>query len=129
MLRYPTKVAHSPVGLGWRCLVHYGQIIHHKAFQRYDFGKTKNNELYGQDTPPEYDLSKIAVPMALYQGDLDILSNPTDVAWLVNDSGINKDLIKLDRMLHKAHNGFNIGADMSFITEDVIPMIMEVHAA
>ena len=41
-------------------------------------------EIYGQDTPPEYDLSKVTAPLALYWAEND---------WLANPSVINNKLI------------------------------------
>ena len=33
--------------------------------------------MYGQDTPPDYDLSKVTAPVALYWGDNDWLAQQT----------------------------------------------------
>lgn len=89
------KWAHTPAGSGWRNLVHYAQIIKSKDFVRYDYGKKKNTAKYGQEKPPKYDLSQIKVPMTLYHGDIDKLSNPTDVAWLLDEaqSGLKSSLV------------------------------------
>ena len=65
--------------------------------------------------------------MALFHGGVDPLANPTDVAWLVNDSDLDKSLIKKVKMLNFAHVSFELGTDMSYITDDVIPLIKEVH--
>ena len=45
-------------------------------FCRYDFGPEKNNEIYGQDEPPEYDVTQITAPVALYWSDNDWLAEP-----------------------------------------------------
>jgi hypothetical protein len=37
-----------------------------------------------QDYPPIYDVTKVTVPVYLFSGDLDILADPDDVAWLAN---------------------------------------------
>lgn len=42
--------------------------------------------MYGQRTPPEYDLSKIETPMAMFSGDVDGLGDKADVAWLLDES-------------------------------------------
>ena len=42
----------------------------------YDFGKHKNIEVYGQDTPPEYDIEKVTAPVVTYWGDNDWLAAP-----------------------------------------------------
>ena len=41
-----------------------------------------NLRLYNSSTPPAYDLSKIEVATALFQGDLDDYADPEDVEWL-----------------------------------------------
>ena len=87
--RYPDKMAHQPAGAGWRTLIHYGQIIAKGKFQRFDFGKSENLKKYGQEVPPEYDLSKIKVPTALFTGDIDTLADQKDVKWLKEESGLN----------------------------------------
>ena len=44
-----------------------------EKFCAFDYGD-ENQDIYGQDTPPEYDLSKVTVPTALYWGDNDWLA-------------------------------------------------------
>ena len=43
-------------------------------FQRYDYGKTKNQQLYGQPTPTDYDLSKVTCPVYIFWGQNDKVS-------------------------------------------------------
>lgn len=38
MLRAKTYLTHYPSGAGFRCAVHYAQLINAGQFQRYDFG-------------------------------------------------------------------------------------------
>ena len=84
--RFPDKESHNPSGSGWRNLVHYGQIIKAKQFQRYDFGTDENMKKYNSQTPPLYDLSAIPLKMALLSGDVDQLGDQTDIAWLKDES-------------------------------------------
>lgn len=76
--------AHTGVGSGWRNLVHYAQIFASGKFQRYDHGSSGNLQKYGQETPPEYNLTKIEIPMAFFWGDVDTIGNPTDIGWLLD---------------------------------------------
>jgi hypothetical protein len=85
-LRYADIETHNPSGSGWRNIVHYGQIIKAKQFQRYDFGSEENMKKYNQATPPKYDLSAIPLKMALMSGDVDQLGDPTDITWLKDES-------------------------------------------
>lgn len=118
--RWADKVAHSPAGSGWRNLAHYALIIREKAFVRWDAGKKENMKRYGQATPPEYDLSKVNVKMIFAHGDVDALSNPTDVKWLMDksQSKLNTDLLVFQKQYHFAHSSFSMSMDVSYITDD-----------
>ncbi|KAJ6237575.1 sterol esterase tgl1 [Anaeramoeba flamelloides] len=64
-----------------KIILHWMQQLRKQTFDRYDFEDEKKNLVkYGQKTPPEYDLSKINCPMALYSGGADSLSNIEVVA-------------------------------------------------
>ena len=47
-----------------------------ERFCAFDY-KDRNQEIYGQDTPPDYDLAKVTAPVALYWGDNDWLAQQT----------------------------------------------------
>jgi lysosomal acid lipase/cholesteryl ester hydrolase len=52
-------------------------------FCRYDFGSSEANlNVYNSTSPPEYDLSKVSVPVALFWSDNDWLADPRDVDFL-----------------------------------------------
>lgn len=63
-------------------LIHYGQLIKSKKFLQFDFGRIKNQEKYGQPTPPEFQLSNIKTPVALLHSTYDSMTLPEDVALL-----------------------------------------------
>ncbi|XP_017023200.1 lipase 3 [Drosophila kikkawai] len=65
--------------------IHFLQLYKSHEFRQYDWGTKKNNELYGQDTPPVYDLSKITAPTHLYSSTNDALCGPEDVDTLVRE--------------------------------------------
>jgi len=46
-------------------------------FCKYDFGETKNMEVYGQKDPPIYDIKNIDCPIVTYWSDIDWLAEPT----------------------------------------------------
>jgi hypothetical protein len=61
--------------------------------------------------------------MAIFQGDLDQLSDMNDDAWLLSDqSGLNLDLVVYDKMLHFGHVSFMMANDMSYMN-DIINLI------
>ena len=75
----PTFMGMFPSGTSFRCVNHYRQMMNAKKFQKYDFGLEKNMEKYGQETPPEFDLSNIKdIPIALFCGKEDLLASPGD---------------------------------------------------
>ncbi|ODM97071.1 Lipase 3 [Orchesella cincta] len=75
----PTILGHVPAGSSVRNLVHYAQGVNSGLFRKYDHGRAGNLEAYGQETPPEYDISKITAPVALWWGENDWLGVKSDV--------------------------------------------------
>jgi len=69
-----TIMKHVPAGTSTNVLVHYGQEINSKRFCAFDHGE-ENIRIYGQETPPEYDLKKVTSPVALYWSDSDWLTH------------------------------------------------------
>lgn len=78
----PIIFGHTPAGASTKTLVHYAQGIISGKFGQYDYGSAKNLEIYHSVSPPEYNLSKIRVPIALHYADNDWLSSVTDVERL-----------------------------------------------
>ncbi|XP_014208794.1 lipase 3-like [Copidosoma floridanum] len=75
----PTILTYSPAGASTKSMIHYAQEINSGRFHRFDYGPDENMKKYNSSTPPDYDLSKIKVPMALFWGVNDFLAHPTDV--------------------------------------------------
>uniref|UniRef100_A0A6P8IGI2 Lipase n=1 Tax=Actinia tenebrosa TaxID=6105 RepID=A0A6P8IGI2_ACTTE len=82
--RLPIYISHTPAGTSVKNLIHFAQLHRSGKFQMYDYGsEEKNQKHYGQGTPPEYDVSSVAVPTALYWGGNDDLADPKDVKSLM----------------------------------------------
>ncbi|XP_043268017.1 lipase 3-like [Venturia canescens] len=75
----PVILSHSPAGTSTKTLVHYGQEINSGRFQAYDYGASKNREYYNNTSPPDYDISRVKVPVALFVADNDWLASSVDV--------------------------------------------------
>jgi lysosomal acid lipase/cholesteryl ester hydrolase len=73
----PVIMGHTPAGASVRSLVHYAQLVNTATFRKYNYGKATNLEIYGQETPPNYDISKITAPVALYWGQNDWMGAPS----------------------------------------------------
>ena len=90
-------------------------------FGRYDFPGTKENEkVYGQKTPPDYDLKAIDFPIAIFGGALDKLSDAIDVAWLREK--LAKHVI-FYHQYYAGHMTFTEGYDMDYFTRDVMSIL------
>ncbi|XP_059172791.1 gastric triacylglycerol lipase-like isoform X2 [Physella acuta] len=101
--RIPVYVAHTPAGTSVRDILHWGQAINSRNFQRFDYGSAKENmKHYGQPTPPLYDPKKVKVPVAVLRGDRDWLADPTDIAWLLPQIHVTHDV----RIPHYEHLDF-----------------------
>jgi len=81
--RLPVYLSHSPGGTSTRTMVHMGQMVNSKKFQAYDYGRKENEQHYGQKKPPQYDITQMEVPIAVYSGGRDWLADPTDVQNLL----------------------------------------------
>ncbi|XP_044739786.1 lipase 3-like [Chrysoperla carnea] len=77
-------LTHCPGGCSVNQLLHYTQQIEKGGFKKFDFGKRYNKQIYGQTTPPAYNLSNIKAPVYLLYGDADNLATPEDVKILHN---------------------------------------------
>ncbi|XP_072948174.1 lipase 3-like [Epargyreus clarus] len=78
-----TLFQHFPAGTSVRNMARYGQSMKTDRFQKFDYGKTKNLELYGSAVPPNYNLSAVSVPVVALYGRNDHLVDTKDVEWLV----------------------------------------------
>merc|ERR1719341_1291085 len=81
----PVILAHTPAGTSVHTVNHYAQLVKSKVFGMYDYGKLGNLAHYGQNTPPQYNLSLVTPPTALFWGENDYLADPQDVAKLIDE--------------------------------------------
>jgi len=80
----PVYLDHIPAGASTRPFVHYAQLHQlDNKFKKYDYGSSEANiDHYGTPEPPEYDLSKISAPVAIFAGDNDNLVATEDAEYL-----------------------------------------------
>ncbi|XP_032087790.1 lipase member M-like [Thamnophis elegans] len=62
-------------------IVHWSQTSHSGQFAYYDYG-SKNKDIYNQTTPPLYDIEAITIPIAMWSGGQDWVSQPPEIAQL-----------------------------------------------
>lgn len=68
----------SPSDFSWGQLLHYFQLVKVNKFQKYDFGFF-NQRIYGKSSPPQYDLTQVSAPVAIFHSDADLLTANVDV--------------------------------------------------
>eukprot|EP00731_Ephydatia_muelleri_P029819 Em0021g342a len=84
--RLEVYVTHTPAGTSVRNVVHWSQMIRSGLFCMYDYGSPNANmEHYGVPNPPNYNITQLQVPTALFSGGNDWVADPTDVAALTSE--------------------------------------------
>jgi len=81
--RWPVYSHHDPAGTSVKNLAHYSQLVRSGNWEKFDYGAAKNMVIYGQKTPPKYNLGDLKVPVALFTGGQDYLADPKDVAQMI----------------------------------------------
>ena len=124
--RYSMALSNMPAGSGIYTYVHYAQLIVSKtdAFKRFDHGKEENMKRYGQESPPDYDLSVIDYPIGIFSGDSDLMADPKDVKWTAEQ--LNHTLV-FNQEYHLGHLSFAMAKDMTFFTKDVMDLIKQYN--
>nr|XP_039250443.1 gastric triacylglycerol lipase-like [Styela clava] len=81
--RLAVFLAQTPSGTSLHNFIHMSQLVSSGRTQKWDFGSVAENmKAYGQESPPEYDVSKISTPVALFLGSRDDLADPRDARML-----------------------------------------------
>ncbi|XP_023301971.2 lipase 1-like [Lucilia cuprina] len=82
LARYPVIIGHVPAGCNLKQFVHYLQLIKSNRFCQYDYGREENMQRFNQNSPPDYPLAKITVPVALHYAYNDYLNSHINVKRL-----------------------------------------------
>ena len=103
-------------------MAHWKQLFDHGNFQAYDYGSAKlNQQHYGQNTPPLFDLTKIRVPIHLFAGASDLLADPTDVDFLWKT--LNSNAQGFYKIYNSGHLTFILGIDTNPWMNDLFKML------
>ncbi|XP_016851200.2 lysosomal acid lipase/cholesteryl ester hydrolase [Anolis carolinensis] len=81
--RIDVYAAHAPAGTSVQNIIHWKQAVHGGKLQAFDYGWLKNRFHYNQMEPPEYDITQMTVPTAIWSSGNDWLSGPADVDVLI----------------------------------------------
>lgn len=95
-LLLPHIVGHFPAGNSFNTIEHYIQIFQSGKFRQYDYGRAKNILIYNSVEPPDYNLTSITLPIALFYGPGDLLDN-----IMVNNEKIDKKNIDVRNIKNK----------------------------
>ncbi|CAH0403267.1 unnamed protein product [Chilo suppressalis] len=74
---------HFPAGTSLHNLAKYGQGVVSPKFAKFDYGRERNLELYGQINPPEYNLDAVSTPVVIIYGRNDGVVDHQDIKWLI----------------------------------------------
>ncbi|KAH9631579.1 hypothetical protein HF086_004740 [Spodoptera exigua] len=105
-------------GAALKQMAHYGQNIRDKIFRRYHYGSTGNQEKYGSELPPKYDLSKITTFVTMHYTLNDNLLDERDVLAMVAD--IPRAVARQVARTSFEHGDFVAAADAKELVTDYI---------
>ncbi|XP_063933999.1 lipase member J-like [Zophobas morio] len=107
-----------------KTLIHFSQEVNAGGhFQYYDYGISKNLNLYKSIHPPSYNLSKIRVPVHLFYGEGDRLSSEQDVLKLYDSLTMKKKsltCIPEDKSVRFNHADFTLARDIKELLYEVL---------
>jgi lysosomal acid lipase/cholesteryl ester hydrolase len=112
-----------PAGTSVKNMAHWGQLVRENRFGMYNYGKAVNLQKYGQEVPPDYDLSKIKIPVATFTGGYDVLADPMDVEKLQAILSDNEALVYSHKEEVYDHADFIIGLDAH---ERIYPIVLQL---
>lgn len=82
----PIFLSHFPDQGSTKSMIHFIQSMLTGDFRQFDYGPTKNPEIYnGSCKPPKYDLSKVKVPTIIFWSWNDNFATPNDVKKTASD--------------------------------------------
>lgn len=108
-------------------LLHWSQATRTGRFEAYDYGYEDNIIIYDSEKPPSFDIKSITIPIAIFYGDKDYLSNSDDVNYLLSEL---PNVIYSEKVLGFRHNDFVWGKlASSTIYLKIIELIKKYNAS
>ncbi|KAM9197570.1 lipase member K isoform 2-T2 [Dugong dugon] len=107
--RLDVYLSHSAAGTSVQNMLHWAQAVNSGQFQAFDWGNPKQNKMhFNQLTPPLYNVTKMEVPTAVWNGGQDLVADPKDVQNLIPKLS---NLIYYKWIPHYNHVDFYLGKD------------------
>nr|XP_001082335.2 lipase member K [Macaca mulatta]XP_015312402.1 lipase member K [Macaca fascicularis] len=125
MSRLDVYLSHNPAGTSVQNMLHWAQAVNSGRLQAFDWGNSDQNMMhFHQLTPPLYNITKMEVPTAIWNGGQDIVADPKDVKNLLPQIA---NLIYYKLIPHYNHVDFYLGEDApQEIYQDLI-RLMEAY--
>lgn len=102
---------HFPLGTSTKDLLHFGQLVSFGRFRSFDYGASGNVAHYATKEPPEYDLSKFAIPTSLFFGEDDAWINMHSAQQLVRC--LKQALVHQQVFPRFSHSTWQVGKKLS----------------
>ncbi|KAJ8687093.1 hypothetical protein QAD02_022887 [Eretmocerus hayati] len=83
--KLPLLLSHTPAGASMKVIIHFCQMMNSERFSRYDHGKKKNSRVYNSTNAPDYDLSKMKIPLGLFWAENDLVTSSKNVQRLYDE--------------------------------------------
>ncbi|XP_032101542.1 lipase member K [Sapajus apella] len=124
MSRLDVYLSHNPAGTSVQNMLHWAQAANSGQLQAFDWGNSDQNMMhFHQLTPPLYNITKMEVPTAIWNGGRDIVADPKDVENLLPQIS---NLIYYKLIPHYNHVDFYLGQDApQEIYRDLIRLMEE----
>ncbi|XP_032610677.1 lipase member K isoform X2 [Hylobates moloch] len=124
MSRLDVYLSHNPAGTSVQNMLHWAQAVNSGQLQAFDWGNSDQNMMhFHQLTPPLYNITKMQVPTAIWNGGQDIVADPKDVENLLPQIA---NLIYYKLIPHYNHVDFYLGEDApQEIYQDLIRLMEE----
>ena len=115
-----------PAGSSFTNFQHYTQTMYSDRFAKFDYGKEKNLQLYGQVRSPEYDLKKISGKVAIFycEGDNDNYAGSRHNKWLIENMP-KKSLVHSEALKNFEHVDLYFGINARLTLYDKMIELMK----
>lgn len=114
----PIYLCHNPSGSSLKQLAHYYQSIEFGSFAKYKIGK---------EIPPDFDLSRITVPIGLHMSQSDTLTKVSDGLTLVPKLNRSEVFVHIINGTKFNHLDFAIGMNSASLVYSKIMKFFEQH--
>jgi len=112
----PVIASNSPAGSSIKQFLHFAQSTAYGFFRRWDHhDEIKNIEAYGQPVPPDYDLTLVTAPIAIYYGAND---------WLVSIEDVQRIIVQVPNLVYEELNSYEKFNHLDFMwANDVVELL------